>query len=83
MELNCEETVWAFDLGKGSVGEAVRQGTHLLRKESVLIPAEFAETRSAATCRRMWRTRQAHITAMRNWQRASGRSIRKGPKPHA
>ncbi len=22
------ETVWAFDLGKGSIGEAVRQGLH-------------------------------------------------------
>jgi CRISPR-associated endonuclease Csn1 len=60
MELNVQETVWAFDLGKGSIGEAVRQGNRFLHKESLLIPADFAETRTAATRRRMWRTRQAH-----------------------
>jgi CRISPR-associated endonuclease Csn1 len=54
------ETVWAFDLGKGSIGEAVRQGNKFLHKASLLIPAEFAETKTAATRRRMWRTRQAH-----------------------
>ena len=60
MELNVQETIWAFDLGKGSIGEAVRQGNRFLHKESLLIPADFAETRTAATRRRMWRTRQAH-----------------------
>jgi CRISPR-associated endonuclease Csn1 len=60
MQLNLQETVWAFDLGKGSIGEAVRQGTRFLHKESLLIPAEFAETRTAANRRRMCRTRQAH-----------------------
>jgi CRISPR-associated endonuclease Csn1 len=60
MELNLQETVWAFDLGKGSIGEAVRQGNRFLHKESLLIPADFAETRTAATRRRMCRTRQAH-----------------------
>jgi CRISPR-associated endonuclease Csn1 len=54
------EHVWAFDLGKGSIGEAVRQGTEFLHKASLLIPADFAETKTAATRRRMWRTRQAH-----------------------
>lgn len=53
-------TIWAFDLGKASIGEAVRQGTRFLHKASLLIPAEFAETRTAAARRRMWRTRQAH-----------------------
>ena len=52
--------VWAFDLGKGSIGEAVRQGNKFLHKASLLIPAEFAETRTARDRRRMWRTRQAH-----------------------
>jgi CRISPR-associated endonuclease Csn1 len=52
--------VWAFDLGKGSIGEAVRRGTKFLHKASLLIPAEFAETKTAAGRRRMWRTRQAH-----------------------
>src|ERR1035438_7878904 len=54
------ETVWAFDLGKGSIGEAVRRGNEFLHKTSLLIPAEFAETKTAAGRRRMWRTRQAH-----------------------
>jgi len=33
------ETVWAFDLGKGSIGEAVRQGPKFLHKASLRIPA--------------------------------------------
>jgi hypothetical protein len=41
------ETVWAFDLGKGSIGEAVRRGNEFLHKASLLIPAEFAETKTA------------------------------------
>jgi len=53
-------TVWAFDLGKGSIGEAVRQGDKFLHKASLLIPAEFAETKTAAGRRRMSRTREAH-----------------------
>jgi len=52
--------IWAFDLGKGSIGEAVRQGTKFLHKASLLIPADFAETKTAANRRRAWRTRQAH-----------------------
>jgi CRISPR-associated endonuclease Csn1 len=55
-----DEIVWAFDLGKASIGEAVRQGTKFLHKASLLIPPDFAETRTAANRRRMWRTRQAH-----------------------
>lgn len=54
------EIVWAFDLGKGSIGEAVRRGTTFLHKASLLIPAEFAETRTARDRRRMYRTRLAH-----------------------
>ena len=54
------EMVWAFDLGTASIGEAVRQGTSFLHKASLLIPAEFAETKTAAGRRRMWRTRLAH-----------------------
>jgi len=68
------ETVWAFDLGKGSIGdfpsprwgEGVRRTDEVntipqfLHKASLLIPAEFAETKTAAGRRRMWRTRQAH-----------------------
>ncbi len=54
------QTIWSFDLGKASIGEAVRRGNEFLHKASLLIPAEFAETKSAANRRRMWRTRQAH-----------------------
>lgn len=53
-------TIWAFDLGKGSIGEAVREGNKFLHKASLLIPADFAETKTAAGRRRMWRTRIAH-----------------------
>jgi hypothetical protein len=47
------KTIWAFDLGKGSIGDplrrrdsaarAVRCGDKFLHKASLLIPAEFAE----------------------------------------
>lgn len=55
-------TTWAFDLGKGSIGEAVWDGTQkkFLHVASLLIPAEFASTKDAASRRRMMRTRQAH-----------------------
>jgi CRISPR-associated endonuclease Csn1 len=54
------DIVWAFDLGKGSIGEAVRRGNEFLHKASLLIPADFAETRTARDRRRMFRTREAH-----------------------
>jgi hypothetical protein len=60
VESPSNEIVWAFDLGKGSIGEAVRRGNEFLHKASLLIPAEFAGTKTAAGRRRMWRTRQAH-----------------------
>ena len=75
------ETVWAFDLGKGSIGEAVRQGTKFLHKASLLIPADFAETKTAANRRRMWHTRQAH-KAREQWldevMRKAGIEVLKG-----
>jgi|GEM_PF-371040 len=55
-------TIWAFDLGKASIGEAV-WNTEMKRFDhvaSLLIPAEFASTKAAAARRRMMRTRQAH-----------------------
>jgi CRISPR-associated endonuclease Csn1 len=56
------ETVWSFDLGKASIGEAVRNlaDNSFPHKASLLIPHDFAETRTAANRRRMWRTRIAH-----------------------
>jgi len=62
------EIVWAFDLGKGSIGEAVRRGNEFLHKASLLIPAEFAETKTARDRRRMHRTREAH-KAREKWLR--------------
>ena len=76
-----EPTIWAFDLGKGSIGEAVRQGNRFLHKASLLIPGDFAETKTAATRRRMWRTRQAH-KAREAWldevMRAAGIEVLQG-----
>jgi CRISPR-associated endonuclease Csn1 len=75
------EMVWAFDLGKGSIGEAVRRGNEFLHKASLLIPAEFAETKTAAGRRRMFRTREAH-KAREKWlnevMQAAGIEILKG-----
>lgn len=68
------DRVWAFDLGKGSIGEAVRQGTKFLHKASLLIPANFAETKTAAKRRRMWRTRQAH-KAREGWLKMVMRKV--------
>src|SRR5579862_7169904 len=68
MNVKNEPCVWAFDLGKGSIGEAVRQGNKFLHKASLLIPADFAETKTAAKRRRMWRTREAH-KARESWLR--------------
>jgi CRISPR-associated endonuclease Csn1 len=55
-------TVWSFDLGIGSIGEAVRDtATHeFLHVASLLIPQEFASTKEAGKRRRMYRTRLAH-----------------------
>ncbi len=41
-------TIWAFDLGKGSIGEAVRQGSKFLHKASLLIPAHLQKSNGAA-----------------------------------
>jgi CRISPR-associated endonuclease Csn1 len=55
-------TIWAFDLGKASIGEAVwdEGQKKFLHVASLLIPAEFASTKDAASRRRMKRTRDAH-----------------------
>lgn len=61
-----EPVIWAFDLGKGSMGEAVRQGTTFLHKASLLIPPELARRGPAsvsgtpASKYRAMKTRQAH-----------------------
>jgi len=59
--------VWSFDIGKGSLGEAVRAGMDFPHVESWLIPEDFARRGPATTAGtpasryRAWRTREAHL----------------------
>lgn len=63
---SAEPVIWSFDLGKGSIGEAVRQGTNFLHVASWLIPQDLAQRGPAAQSGtpasryRAWRTRVAH-----------------------
>jgi CRISPR-associated endonuclease Csn1 len=54
--------VWSFDLGLGSIGEAVRdaQTQQFKHVASLILPADFANTKEQAAARRMHRTRLAH-----------------------
>ena len=52
--------VFAFDLGKGSLGEAVRKDKDIVHAESFLFPPDFASTKDQASRRRAKRTREAH-----------------------
>jgi len=60
------ETVWAFDLGKGSIGEAVRRGNEFEHGESLLIPGKLArrgpakDSGTPANRYRALKTREAH-----------------------
>ena len=58
--MDTKEIVWGFDIGKGSLGEAVRIGNEFKYVQSLEIDSEFAETKTAAIARRAWRTREAH-----------------------
>lgn len=66
-----ETCVWAFDIGKASLGESVRLGTRLVHSESWLIPEDFARRGpstspgSPANRYRAWRTREAHLARER------------------
>jgi CRISPR-associated endonuclease Csn1 len=59
--------VWAFDLGKASLGEAIRHGNEIIHASSWLIPEDFArrgpatKPGSPANRYRAWRTREAHL----------------------
>jgi CRISPR-associated endonuclease Csn1 len=61
-------TVWSFDLGIGSIGEAVRDTSTnaFLHVASLIIPKDFASTKEAGKRRRMFRTRIAH-KARESW----------------
>ncbi len=54
------EKVFAFDVGTGSLGIAVRVGNKIVETHSLLIPEEFASIKEQRDRRRQWRTRQAH-----------------------
>lgn len=40
-------TIWAFDLGKGSIGEAVRRSNHFPQKAYRLTPTEFEKDKTS------------------------------------
>ena len=42
------EIVWAFDLGKASIGEAVRQGNEFRHKASLLISTDSSKNKPGA-----------------------------------
>jgi len=54
------DKVFAFDLGKASIGLCVRDGNKILDLRSLIIPAEFAMTSDFRARRRAMRTRNAH-----------------------
>jgi len=54
------EKMFAFDVGTGSLGIAVRHGDRILESRSLLIPQDFASTKEQRERRRQWRTRLSH-----------------------
>jgi CRISPR-associated endonuclease Csn1 len=54
------EKVFAFDLGKASIGICARDGNKLLELKSLIIPRDFAMTSDFRSRRRAFRTRIAH-----------------------
>ena len=54
------EHVWGFDMGKGSLGEAVRIGNEFKHVQSLILDKDFASTKDASARRRQMRTRKAH-----------------------
>ena len=64
-----DKLIFAFDIGTGSIGECVRQGSEVKHIESLLIPFEYASTKDAAKKRRQVRTRQAHLAREEWWRK--------------
>ncbi len=52
--------VFAFDLGKASIGYCVREGFNIKKLESIIIDKDHAETVSNRDRRRVYRTIEAH-----------------------
>jgi CRISPR-associated endonuclease Csn1 len=54
------ELIFGFDVGKASLGICVRKNDEILNVQSLLIPAEYADTSYLTGRRRAFRTRLAH-----------------------
>ncbi len=62
------KTIFGFDVGLASLGEAVRQGDDIVHADSLLIDAEVATIKDQAERRRQFRTRQTHKSREIWWQ---------------
>lgn len=60
MEVENGNHIWGFDIGKGSLGEAVLTGPEFRHVASLLLDKDFGEIKTAAGLRRQMRTRKAH-----------------------
>lgn len=54
-------TVWSFDLGTGSLGEAIVENNIVKHLVPWMIEPTLASTKDARERRRAWRTRKAHL----------------------
>jgi CRISPR-associated endonuclease Csn1 len=57
---NESRLVFAFDVGKASLGVCARRGHNILDLKSLLVPAEYASTEDLRVRRRAYRTRLSH-----------------------
>lgn len=71
-------TIFSFDVGLGSLGEAVRTGDDIVHADSLLIDAGVASIQDQAVRRRQLRTRQTH-KAREIWWEKIWQSIGKEP----
>lgn len=67
--MNYSEKVFAFDVGTGSLGIAVRRDMDILRAESLLLPAEAGSLEELRAARRQYRTRLAHAAREAYWRK--------------
>ena len=72
------ELVWAFDLGKASIGEAVREGNKFLHKASLPIPAELSGNKKGLTACAEPRM-EVIVCALRRWLPRLFPTIREQP----
>lgn len=62
------QTIFAFDLGTGSIGSCVRKGKEILHLEVELLPQDYAAVKEARERRRQIRTRIAHKKREEWWK---------------